>query len=177
MIRRKGATTNVDEADDSDVMAMQSNGDAGLVRPPANASQEGKGELNLEQAISLLKSEREAYIEFQHQAFTDTAGLRRHLESAEQQCRESAEIIQQLDCWRAISELQAQNRNSKYQNDTQERNSLIRSGARLTINKSSAQRQRFENNVKGLRMKNGLLVTLKGLLPMLRESAWSLWKG
>ena len=56
-------------------MAAQSNGDAGLVRPLADASQEGKGQVNLEQAISLLKAEREAYIELQHQAFTDTAGL------------------------------------------------------------------------------------------------------
>ena len=55
LIRRKKASTNVDETDDSDLMATQSNGDAGLVRPPADMTQEGKGELNLEQAISLLK--------------------------------------------------------------------------------------------------------------------------
>ena len=155
MIKRKGATTNVDETDDSDLMATQSNGDA------AELSQEGKGELNLEQAISLLKAEREAYIELQHQAFTDTAGLRRHLESEEQQCRGSAERIQQLDGWRATSELQAQHMNAMCQNDIQERHSLI---AELqerdkAINKSTAQRQRFESYVEVLRAKSKLLVT------------------
>ena len=107
MVRRKGASTNVDETDDSDLRTIRSVGDAGLVRPPAELRHEGSGGMNLEQAISLLKAEREAYIELQNQAFRDTAGLRVHLEAEEQQCRGSAERIKQLDRWRAISELQA----------------------------------------------------------------------
>ena len=46
---------------------------------------------NLEQAISLLKAEREAYVEaymeLQSQAFADTVALRTHLANEEQQCR------------------------------------------------------------------------------------------
>ena len=81
--------------------------------------------MNLEQAISLLQVKREAYIELQHQAFADAAFLRSHLETEEQQCRGSEERIMQLDRWRAISELQAQHINNKYQQDVTERDVVI----------------------------------------------------
>ena len=81
--------------------------------------------LNLEQALSLLQAEREAYIELQHQAFADAAFLRSRLETEEQQCRGSEERIMQLDRWRAISELQAQHINNKYQQDVTERDVII----------------------------------------------------
>ena len=103
---RKEASANVEETDDSDLHTSRSIGDAGL-------------------AMSLLKAETEAYIELQNQAFADIAGLRSHLEAEEQQCRGSAERIKQLDRWRAISELQAQHMNMKYQGDMQEKTSVI----------------------------------------------------
>ena len=90
---------------------------AGLASPPARGSSDLGGGLSLEQAISLLQAEREAYIELQHQAFADAAFLRSHLETEEQQCRGSEERIM----WRAISELQAQHINNKYQQDIAER--------------------------------------------------------
>ena len=99
---------------------------AGLVSPPVLSSKETGSGLNLEQALSLLQAEREAYIELQHQAFTDTAFLRSHLENEEQQRRGSEEErIMQLDRWRAISELQAQHLNNKYQQDVTERDVVI----------------------------------------------------
>ena len=75
---------------------------AGLVSPPVLSSKEMGSGLNLEQAISLLQAEREAYIELQHQAFADAAFLRSRLETEEQQCRGSEERIMQLDRWRAL---------------------------------------------------------------------------
>ena len=81
--------------------------------------------MNLEQAISLLKAEREAYMELQNQAFADTAALRTHLANEEQQCRGADERIQQLDRWRAISELPPQHMNNRYQDDMREKNSVI----------------------------------------------------
>ena len=123
MVRRKGST-NV-EFDDSDLHATWSIGNAGLVRPPVDIRQEGSGGMNLEQAISLLKAEREACMELQNQAFADTAALRVHLENEEQQCRGAAERIHQLDRWRAISELQAQQLNMRYQDDMREKGSVI----------------------------------------------------
>ena len=103
LIRRKGASANVDAADDSDMR------DENVSRsPPVLSNKEMGSGLNLEQALSLLQAEREAYIELQHQAFADAAFLRSHLENEEQQCRGSEERIMQLDRWRAISELQAQ---------------------------------------------------------------------
>ena len=96
-----------------------------MVSPPALGS-EGLGSgLSLEQALSLLRAEREAYIELQHQAFADAAFLRSHLENEEQQCRGSEERIMQLDRWRAISELQAHHLNNKYQQDVTERDGII----------------------------------------------------
>ena len=47
LVRRKGASTNVEETDDSDLRASQSVGDAGLVRPPAELRHEGGGGVNL----------------------------------------------------------------------------------------------------------------------------------
>ena len=51
---------------------------------------------NLEQAISSLKAEREAYVEaymeLQSQAFVDTVALRTHLANEEQQCRGADEF-------------------------------------------------------------------------------------
>ena len=82
--------------------------------PPATTPHEDASRLNVEQAVSLLKAEREAYGQLQNQAFTDTAGLRAHLEAEDQQCRGAVERIEQLDRWRAISELQAQHFNTRY---------------------------------------------------------------
>ena len=96
LIRRKGSSANLAGTDDSDLPAIQSVGDAGLVRPPADMPNEGTGGLNLAQAISLLKAERDAYIDLQNLAFTDIAGLRVHLHEGEQQCSRSAERIQEL---------------------------------------------------------------------------------
>ena len=125
LVRRKGTTTNVEVADDSDTRDDGASRSAGLVSPPALGS-EGLGSgLSLEQALSLLRAEREAYIELQHQAFADAAFLRSHLENEEQQCRGSEERIMQLDRWRAISELQAQHLNNKYQQDVTERDGII----------------------------------------------------
>ena len=123
--RRKGASANVDVADDSDMRDENVSRSAGLVSPPVLSSKEAGSGLNLEQALSLLQAEREAYIELQHQAFTDTALLRSHLENEEQQCRGSEERIMQSDRWRAISELQAQHLNNKYQQDVTERDVVI----------------------------------------------------
>ena len=81
--------------------------------------------MSVEQALSLLRAEREAYIELRHQAFSDAAFLRSHLENEEQQCRGSEERIMQLDRWRAISVLQAQHINNKYQQDVSERDGII----------------------------------------------------
>ena len=78
------------------------------------------GGLNLEQAMSLLRAERKAYIELQNQAL-----LRTHLQHEEQECRGSAGRIAQLDRWRAMSELQAQHMNMKYQNDISHKDTLI----------------------------------------------------
>ena len=120
LIRRKGASANVDAADDSDMRDENVSRSAGLVSPPVLSSKEMGSGLNLEQALSLLQAEREAYIDLQHQAFADAAFLRSHLEySEEQQCRGSEERIMQLDRWRAISELQAQ------QQDVNERDVII----------------------------------------------------
>ena len=70
--------------------------------------------------------------------------------------------------------------NSKYRNDIQERNSLI---AELKERDKAHNQQiigaeaEIRELRERLRVKNKLLVTLKGLLPMLRESAQSLFKG
>ena len=125
LIRRKGASANVDAADDSDMRDENVSRSAGLVSPPVLRSKEMGSGLNLEQALSLLQAEREAYIELQHQAFADAAFLRSHLETEEQQCRGSEERIMQLDRWRAFSELQAQHINNKYQQDVTERDVII----------------------------------------------------
>ena len=109
MVRRKGASANVEETNGPDLHTSRSIGDAGLVRPPAEMRHDGGGGMNLEQVISLLKPEREAYIEFQNQAFADIAGLRSHLQAEEQQCR--GKFTQHL--------------NMKYQSDMQEENSVI----------------------------------------------------
>ena len=114
LVRRKGAATNVEAADDSDMRDDGASRTAGLASPPALSSRDVGSGLSLEQAVSLLQAEREAYIELQHQVFADTALLRSHLETEEQQCRGSEERIMQLDRWRAISELQAQHINNKY---------------------------------------------------------------
>ena len=125
LIRRKGASANVDAADDSDMRDENVSRSAGLVSPPVLRGKEMGSGLNLEQALSLLQAEREAYIELQHQAFADAAFLRSHLETEEQQCRGSEERIVQLDRWRAISEMQAQHINNKYQQDVTERDVII----------------------------------------------------
>ena len=125
LIRRKGASANVDAAGDSDMRDENLSRSAGLVSPPVLRGKEMGSGLNLEQALSLLQAEREAYIELQHQAFADAAFLRSHLETEEQQCRGSEERIMQLDRWRAISELQAQHINNKYQQDVTERDVII----------------------------------------------------
>ena len=125
LIRRKGASANVDAADDSDMRDENVSRSAGLVSPPVLRGKEMGSGLNLEQALSLLQAEREAYIELQHQAFADAAFLRSHLETEEQQCRGSEERIMQLDQWRAISELQAQHINNKHQQDVTERDAII----------------------------------------------------
>ena len=70
MTRRKGASMIVDETDGSDLPVL-SRDDAGLVRPQATTPTEGLSRLSLEQAVSLLIAEREAYIDLQNQAFTD----------------------------------------------------------------------------------------------------------
>ena len=104
----------------------------------------------LEQAMSLLQAEREAYIELQHQAFADAAFLRSHLETEEQQCRGSEERIMQLDRWRAISELQAQHLNNKYQQDVTERDTII-SELKDKAKTLSQQNINAEVEIKGLR--------------------------
>ena len=98
---------------------------AGMASPQAQATMDDSGGLNLEQALSLLRAEREAYMELQSQAFTDTALLRTHLQNEEQECRGSAERIAQLDRWRAMSELQAQHLNSKYHDDSSQKDTLF----------------------------------------------------
>ena len=98
---------------------------AGLVSPPALGREELGSGLSLEQALSLLRAKRESKIKLQHQAFADAAFLRSHLENEEQQCRGSEERVVQLDRWRAISELQAQHLNNKYQQDVTERDGII----------------------------------------------------
>ena len=118
-------SANVDRTDDLDMPATVSMGIAGMASPPAQATMDDSGGLNLEQALSLLRAEREAYMELQSQAFTDTALLRTHLQNEEQECRGSAERIAQLDRWRAMSELQAQRLNSKYHNDISQKDTLI----------------------------------------------------
>ena len=125
LIRSKGISANVEIADDSDMWDDKGPRSAGLVSPPADCSRGLGSGLSLEQAISLLQAERGAYIELQHQAFADTAALRSHLEAEEQRCRGSEERILQLDRWRAISELQAQRLNTRYQQDVTERDAMI----------------------------------------------------
>ena len=66
LIRRKVASMNVDETEDSDPPTALSKDDAGLVRPPAANSSEELSRLNLEQAISLLQAERKAYMDLQN---------------------------------------------------------------------------------------------------------------
>ena len=57
LVRRKGTTTNVEVADDSDMRDDGASRSAGLVSPPALGS-EGLGSgLSLEQALSLLRAE------------------------------------------------------------------------------------------------------------------------
>ena len=88
----------------------------------AHATMDDSGGLNLEQAMSLIRVERKAYIELQNQAFTGTVLLRTHLQNEEQECRGSAERIAQLDRWRAMSELHM---NTKYQKDFSQKDTLI----------------------------------------------------
>ena len=85
-----------------------------------HATMDDSGGLNVEQAMSLLRAERKAYIELQNQAL-----LRTHLQHEEQECRGSAGRIAQLDRWRAMSELQSQHMNMKYQNDISHKDTLI----------------------------------------------------
>ena len=106
----------------------------------------------LEQAMSLLQAEREAYIELQHQAFADAAFLRSHLETEEQQCRGSEERIMQLDRWTAISELQAQHLNNKYQQDVTERDTII-SELKDKAKTLSQQNINAEVEIEGLRQR------------------------
>ena len=58
MVRRTGASANVEETNGPDMHTSRSIGDAGLVRPLAEMRHEGGGGMNLEQAISLLKPEK-----------------------------------------------------------------------------------------------------------------------
>ena len=125
LIRRKGVSANAEAADDSDMRDNFDPRSAGLASPPAIGSRDLGSGLNLEQAISLLRAEREAYIEFQPQTFVDAAFLRSHLDTEEQQCRGSEERIMQLDRWRAISEFQAQHLNTRYQQDVTEHDEMI----------------------------------------------------
>ena len=125
LVRRKVASANVDGVDDLDLSAADSMGTAGMASPPAKAAMDDTGGLNLEQALSLLRAEREAYLELQDQAFTDTVLLRKHRQNEEQECRCSAERIAQLDRWRAMSELQAQHLNAKYHSDISQKDTLI----------------------------------------------------
>ena len=60
LIRRKATSAKVERSDDSDLHTTRKIGDAGLVRPPAESLHEDNGGINLEQAISLLKAERES---------------------------------------------------------------------------------------------------------------------
>ena len=48
-----------------------------------------------------------------------------HLENEEQQCRGADVRVQRSDRWRAISELQTQRMNTRYQDDMREKNSVI----------------------------------------------------
>ena len=123
MIRRKGISANVKIAAASDMWDGINTKSAGLASPPAGHSRDLGSGLSLEQAISLLQAG--AYIELQHQAFADTAALRSHLKAEEQQCRGSEDRILQLDRWRAISELQAQHPNTKYQQDVAQCDAMI----------------------------------------------------
>ena len=125
LVRRKVVSANVDEADDLDLSAAASMGIAGMASPPAQAAMDDTGGLNLEQALSLLRAEREAYLELQDHAFTDTVLLRKHLQNEEQECRGSTERIPQLDRWTAMSELQAQRLKTKYHSDISQKDTLI----------------------------------------------------
>ena len=60
LIRRKVMSANVDRTDDPDMSAADSMGIAGMASPPAQAAMDDTGGLNLEQALSLLRAEREA---------------------------------------------------------------------------------------------------------------------
>ena len=117
LVRRKVVFANVDETNDPDLSAAASMGIAGMASPPAQAAMDDAGGLNLEQALSLLRAEREVYLELQDQAITDTVLPRKHLQNEEQECRGSAERIAQLDRWRVMSELQAQHLNTEYRSD------------------------------------------------------------
>ena len=150
LIRRKGVSANVETADDSDMWDDRGPWSAGLASPPAESGRDLGGGLNQEQAMSLLQAEREAYIEFQCQAFADKAALGSHLETEEQQCRGSEERILQLDRWRAISELQAQHLNARYQQDIAERDAMI-SELKDKSKTLSQQRTNAEVEVESLR--------------------------
>ena len=117
LVRRKVVFANVNETDDPDLSATASMGIAGIASPPAQAAMDDTGGLNLEQALSLLRAEREAYLELQGQAFTDTVLPGKHLRNEEQECRGSAARIARLDRWRAMSELQAQRVNTEYRSE------------------------------------------------------------
>ena len=79
MTRRKGASMIVDETDGSDLPVL-SRDDAGLVRPQATTPTEGLSRLSLEQAVSLLIAEREAYID-PSESSVHRRSLRTHLEA------------------------------------------------------------------------------------------------